>query len=328
MKLSKEEMVLLNYLPSMGMITNKKGKILFINETLSNTLECSIDDVQGKNILNFVNDEDAKNAQIAFKTFLKDNKSKPNIFNIITPLGSKRTIEIISKIGGDNVYHCLKDVGELKKNQDALEQNRKLIKLINTILRHDLANDLNVLLSALNIFEKENNKKMLLEIRKRINKSIRFIAQMRSLESITISTDNLRLCNLEKIFDDVVYHYPGIAININGNNKVIADETLHSIFTNIFNNAIHHGNANSITIDIENHKDEVYTLVKISNNGDKIDEDILKDIFKHGVKSKNTGNTGMGLYIVKENMLRYGGNILVRNNEEGSVCFELRFKSI
>jgi len=69
-----------------------------------------------------------------------------------------------------------------------------------------------------------------------------------------------------------------------------------------------------------------YDLIMLSP-GPGIPDEMKEEIFKEGVKDQETGRTGLGLFLVKTLIERYGGKIWVEDNEpEGSV-FVLRFRS-
>jgi len=208
-----------------------------------------------------------------------------------------------------------------------LEKRIEDLLLVNKITRHDLNNDFAVIKSALNIYRGTKNPEMLEEIEKRILESLKFIQEMKALEK-NISKKNLELRNLQETIDEVKDKYPDITINISGNARVFADNSIKSVFNNIINNGINHGNANIFDIKIEDITKDHFAPVKIYNNGTRIESEILMKIFEEGVKGKKTGHTGIGLYTVKKNMERYRGSVTIEPNEDGNVCFVLKFKSV
>ena len=70
-------------------------------------------------------------------------------------------------------------------------------------------------------------------------------------------------------------------------------------------------------------------VIRIQNDGPKIDKEILKDIFKVGVSTKKDteGNHGYGLPIVKDIIDRYSGRIEVfsdTNETEFKIIMPIR----
>ena len=101
--------------------------------------------------------------------------------------------------------------------------------------------------------------------------------------------------------------------------KVIANEFKHVII-NIVNNAKDEFVSRDIkyrmiTFDVS--KDELFIILKIKDTAGGIPKDIINDIFKANVTTKDKG-TGIGLYMSKNIIEKTGGSISVRNINEGA----------
>jgi sensor histidine kinase regulating citrate/malate metabolism len=64
---------------------------------------------------------------------------------------------------------------------------------------------------------------------------------------------------------------------------------------------------------------------KIRNNGPSVPSEILSKIFEAGFTTKSTTGDGMGLYICKDILSKYGGDIIL-SNDDGFVEFNGSFK--
>ncbi|MGL4873909.1 MAG: ATP-binding protein, partial [Clostridium sp.] len=78
-------------------------------------------------------------------------------------------------------------------------------------------------------------------------------------------------------------------------------------------------------IEIKLYKTNEGITIEIFNDGEKIKEEDLKNIFENLYKGKS-GNFGLGLYITKRIIDYYKGNIYVRNEEKG-VRFYIKFEN-
>lgn len=96
------------------------------------------------------------------------------------------------------------------------------------------------------------------------------------------------------------------------------------VLSNIIRNAVEAiDNQGCITIDVnanparlcENINGTTYMTIAISNNGSKIDEDELPNIFEPFVTYKTYG-TGLGLAIANRIIIAHGGNIQVYSEED------------
>jgi len=66
----------------------------------------------------------------------------------------------------------------------------------------------------------------------------------------------------------------------------------------------------------EEGEDKEHVLVKIKDNGNGIDKDILPMLFEKFATKSETG-TGLGLYISKSIVEAHGGKIWTENNSDG-----------
>lgn len=99
----------------------------------------------------------------------------------------------------------------------------------------------------------------------------------------------------------------------------ITEMELYRIICNIVNNAVKAMNGKGIiTTEVYEHLKNV--VIKIENDGPKIPEEDLENIFNAGFTSKDNknGNHGFGLSIVKELVESYRGNISVRSSDKST----------
>lgn len=121
------------------------------------------------------------------------------------------------------------------------------------------------------------------------------------------------LAHQKNIYFEVDFEEPIDSINIE-------DKELISIISNIIDNAF-----DAIIPNSENEKnivsictyiEEDKFVISISNNGPRINEQSLNNIFNEGYSTKsNSGERGFGLYIVKEIVTRNGGEIKVLSSD-------------
>ena len=213
---------------------------------------------------------------------------------------------------------------EFNKKNKELEIHEEHISLINNILQHDLTNNLSITSSDIRLFRKSNDMKMIDEILKSTEKSVELIRNMQNLEKFLNLHSALKLYFLNDTIDTIVKNFNTINFNITGRSKVLADDSLSSVFENIIGNAVVHGKPDRIDINIV--RKEKICEVRIADNGIGIPEKIRESIFDEGFKYGKEGNTGMGLYIVKKAMQSYGGNISVENNKPKGTIFVLTFR--
>lgn len=135
------------------------------------------------------------------------------------------------------------------------------------------------------------------------------IKRMRELESLITFGNNLKSTHLKEVLKVVARNYD-VQIWIEGDGVVLADEALISVFDNIIRNATIHGKADKIRIKIEN-KDELCEI-RIADNGSGIPEEFKNEIFDEGFSYGDSRGSGLGLYIVRKTIERYGGVFILK----------------
>jgi len=205
------------------------------------------------------------------------------------------------------------DVTELKKAQDKLEELNESMKLLNKTLRHDTLNDLTVVRGSIEIYNETNDKKLLKNAIRSIDKSVEMIKKMKELDCLSSPDDFLKAVNARKIIEDVISSY-SIDYTVNGNCMVLADDVLMSVIDNLVRNSIKHGKATKLKIDIS--KKGRGCFIRFADNGTGIPDEIRDKIFDEGF---STSGTGLGLYITRKTLERYGGSIEIGESEKGAV---------
>ncbi len=216
-----------------------------------------------------------------------------------------------------------RDITERKLGEQRIMELNDALGLLNKILRHDILNDLTIIMNALDLAE-SMDKTIKNKTMKAVEKSINLIEQMRQLEGALSFGETLEKIRVSEIIKDVIKNYQTTEFNINGDCTVLADEALSSVIDNIVRNAIVHGKSDAIDISIK--EADGHCEVKISDNGTGIPNEIKDKIFDEGESFGSTRGSGLGLYIVKKVVEKYGGAITVEDNRPKGTTFTLKFK--
>ena len=214
---------------------------------------------------------------------------------------------------------------EEDKNEKEIENSQKIIL---SIFRHDIGNKLSTLYSGINLLGLEGcDQEFIFEEMKRQVNQIKNL--LKGVEDLTesISSGEFMLQNIKKIAQRIQEDHDDLNVEIEkdyyGQSYVKTHFSFYSMLDNIVANAIRHGQATEIKIKIKKEDDE-FILLEIENNGTKLKKGIEEKIFKKGFKDKKTGNTGLGLTLVKEHIEDGGGKIWAENTEKG-VNFIIKF---
>ncbi len=202
-----------------------------------------------------------------------------------------------------------------------LSHSSELLKIINKILRHDLLNNLGAIQMSLEMNDLHPADKYIAISKKAVKRSIQTIRDMKGLESMVGSSDPLEPYDLSKTLGDVLDVDIGVDVSISGNCQINADGALSSVFENIIKNARFHGKATHVDINIEQKNGKNYIF--LSDNGSGIKEGMRTKIFEEGVSTGGADHSGLGLYIVKKVIERYGGSVWVEDNQPCGAIFVL-----
>ncbi|MCK5050545.1 MAG: PAS domain S-box protein [Candidatus Cloacimonetes bacterium] len=230
------------------------------------------------------------------------------------------------KIKGEwNGLSIIRDITERKKAEEENRRQREQIKLINKILRHDLANNLTAINSAINNYKRDSNDNNLKIAKDYIEKSSDLIMKMREHEFLITST-NLIIYEISENFRKILQNYKTIKYSINGKCKVFADDSLNSVIDNLIRNAVVHSGTDRIDIHITSSGKTCE--VKVIDYGKGIPDDIKMRIFDEGFKYGATGHSGLGLHIAQKSVKNWGGEILVDDNIPKGSIFSIYLRKV
>jgi signal transduction histidine kinase len=222
--------------------------------------------------------------------------------------------------------HFLED-GPLSEEEDADVQwdEEECQRTLGRVLRHDLLNKLTVAQGGLDLFDRSREDKFLDMARRNLEACGEIVTKMSSLENSS-GTMQMTPIDVASVADRVMRGHQGrgVDLKVQGQGWTMADGALFHVLENLVSNAIRHAAPSNVRIDIVENNRKV--LVKVADDGIGIPMEAREGLFQEGFKFGPKGNTGLGLFIVRRIVQRYGGSIWVEENvPNGTVfCVELR----
>lgn len=107
---------------------------------------------------------------------------------------------------------------------------------------------------------------------------------------------------------------------------VVADELLGEVLDNVLINAVQHNPDPDPTVWVETTVNEETVEVSIADDGPGISDERKSTVFDRTTKEFEDPGSGFGLYLVKEIIDSYGGDIEVEDNDPEGAVFRLRFE--
>lgn len=308
---------------------DEKHHVLDLNPTFVKLFGYTLEELKGRDLDDFVLPEDEKEIgkELTEKVLKGEivrseglRKRKDGSLIPVSILGAPIFIEG-KQVG---IYTIYRDITARKE----AEQEREFY---DSLLRHDVANRNTIIQGSLELLSEEDlteeQKSIVKNALKAAHSSSELIEMIRNLRHIG-GEQSLVPINLHEVLSKVVSileqqaKNKGIEIVYSPIEGVVkADSLIENAFSNIIQNAIIHSNCNKIIISGKEEERGGKTFYKISieDDGKGIPDDIRKNIFSLGVKSKGSPGSGLGLYLVKKIIESYGGNIVIRKSEKGTI---------
>jgi len=312
--------------PEAAVYMDADSNILDVNSRFTELFDYSLDEVKGENINSILVPEDKmEEAKMLDKKveegcIYHDTVRKKKDEALIPVSVSTAPIKIEGQLVGSVVLY--KDITDRKVAEEKIRALNDTLRLINKIMRHDILNDLQIASSSIEIYSEKKDEKFMEKSLERINKSIRLIELMREFESMVSSGKELEEYRVKKVVEDITKDYD-VKFNVNGDCTIKADNAFRSVIDNIVRNAVVHGKTDKVDITMENKGNECE--IRIADYGVGISNEIKKKIFEEHFSYGETGGTGLGLYIAKKTIERYGGRIHVEDNEPGGTVFVITY---
>lgn len=229
------------------------------------------------------------------------------------------------------ILSIVRDIDERKQYEDQLETQRDNLKVLNQVVRHDIRNVLQVVLTCSEILEphvaKEGSEyvERLLEAAR---DAIEITTMAKEVTEVMLQSDvdpsPVRMRHvLKREIDNVRSTHERATIRIDGSIpdvEVLADDLLESVFRNLLKNGIKHNDKDSPMITVTAERGDDRVQVRIADNGPGVPDERKRQIFQEGETELESEGTGIGLYLAETLVDRYDGEIWVKDNEpEGSV---------
>ena len=209
------------------------------------------------------------------------------------------------------------DITERKMTENALALASKKLNLMSSITRHDILNQLTVLMGFLELSEMLETNPKLLDYLKReqqaagtIQKQITFT---RDYQDMGVKEPVWQ--NIGSIIGKVAMELPMQEVRIDVDRtdiEVFADPLFEKVFFNLIDNALKYGGDSLTTIRISLQHGENGLNIIIEDNGVGISAEDKKQIFTRGFGK----HTGLGLFLSRE-ILGITGMTIIENGISG-----------
>lgn len=242
------------------------------------------------------------------------------------------TITPLTDDGGnvEKFVAIAQDISKLKDREQTLEDQRDNLEVLNKVVRHDIRNNLQLVLGYAESLKynvgpegEEQMEKILDSAREAVDitTSAREITEVLLKSETDLCPVDLRVVVRDQI-DEIQSSNDSVVVNTDTipDVKVRADDMLNSVFRNLVQNAITHTDKDLAKVTVSGATTEEIVRISIADNGPGIPDNQKDEIFEEGTTALDSDGTGLGLYLVDTLVDRYNGTVSVEDNEpEGSV---------
>ncbi|MCK9306020.1 MAG: PAS domain S-box protein [Methanoculleus sp.] len=211
---------------------------------------------------------------------------------------------------------------ELTRVNRELDEAHREANLYLDILTHDVrnANNVSTMYAGLLLDLLEGDLKMYAQkLHDSIWRSTEILKNVATIRRIHLESAGLSPVDLDAVIQEEIGNFPGASIRYVGLPvEVSADGLLPMVFTNLIGNAVKFGGPDvEITIRVEERDDEV--LVSVEDTGPGIPDEVKRLLFRRFERGLGHGRgEGLGLYIVRKLVERYGGRVRVEDRVPGT----------
>ena len=333
----RRESDIINFLPDATFVIDRSGRIIAWNHAIEEMTGVPASEMLGKGeyeyaipfygkrqpiLINMVFESDDVIAR-KYAHILHKNHTLIADTTLTFPNGTPVTLMVMASPlynrQGDVVgaIESIRDVTERKQAAEAVTAANKKLKVLSSITRHDITNQLTILMGHLALLEevqtdnssKESFKKIDLSVQQ-ILAMIRFTGEYEDIGSNVPVWQNCHAL----IGTAAKQVHPGeirIKNEVPAGTGIFADPMIVKVFYNLMDNAIRHGGKiTTLRFSLEDRKGEL--IIVCEDDGIGIPRAEKKKIFERGFGK----HTGLGLFLARE-ILSITGITLQETGEPG-----------
>ncbi len=286
-------------------LDEETGTIIDANTFLIEMLGYPLEYFVGKHLweVGFIKDKTL--AQDAFTELKTNGYIRYEDLPLETIDGRSIDVEFISNVYPVNhhkIIQCnIRDITARKRAEDALVLSIKKISLLSSITRHDINNQMTVLLGYINLLQKKQPDPSISDYIQKIATAAQRISSMiqftKEYESIGVKAPAWQDCRtlVDTAAKQVTLGKINVKNDLPAGQEIFSDPLVEKVFYNLMDNAARYGGKiTNIRFSVEEHDDD--RVVVCEDDGDGVVAEEKEKIFERGFGK----NTGLGLALSRE----------------------------
>lgn len=229
-----------------------------------------------------------------------------------------------------------------KEAEDELETERDRLALLNQIVRHDIRNDMAVILGWAEELRDRvdgDDEEILTHITAAAKHTRDITTSVRDLAELLESDDpDLETIDIAEVIRNEVHQLESNyadqveTLEVSGLGEfpeslpVKGTSLLSSVIGNLLNNAVFHNDSDTVKIDLSVEQTDEFVRVSVADNGPGIPDSQKESVFGRGEKGLDSAGSGLGLYLVDNLVTTYGGEVWIEDNEPKGAVFVVELR--
>lgn len=215
---------------------------------------------------------------------------------------------------------------ELEANERMLATRNDELLLVNSIVRHDIRNDMNVAhgwAGELVDHVDDEGEEMLDRVLRTTFHTIELTQTLKDFVDALEPGDEPPLeptplrPHLEGSIERFRETYPEVDVDVGDvpDVTVAGNPLLDTIFRNLLNNAVQHNDSAEVRVEVAVETSDDAVQIRVADNGPGIPEAQRITMFGRDEKGLESTSSGVGLYLVETLVDQYGGELWIEDNE-------------
>lgn len=213
------------------------------------------------------------------------------------------------------------DITDRIRAEEALRVAHNEANLYLDIMAHDINNANAVALGYADLLVEAlegKEREMIRKLRSGISRSIEIIQDVSTIRRLHSHETATRPVDLDAVIRAEIAHHPDVGIIYEGKQvRVTADDLLPEVFTNLIGNSIKFGEP-GVGVRVRVEEGDGTVAVSVEDTGPGVPDAVKPTLFTRFVRGTSArSGKGLGLYITRMLITRYGGRIWVEDRVPG-----------
>ncbi len=317
-------------------IVDPDGTRRYVSPSAERILGYDESQLAGKSVFELVHPADRETVESTFRSVVETGDPGRTEYRVRHAEGSWRTFESVCVDARDDAPID----GMVVNSRDVTDRHRyeQRLRVLNRVLRHDLRNDMNVVLGNADMLLESDlpaeAKRRARTIRGKAASLVELGDRARQIDYTLHGTDDVQrprdvIEPVERTLDGIEEDHPASVVRRRYPDEqwVSADSLVDSALSNVIENAVEHNDRAApeveVTVEASSVGDREMVEVRVADDGPGIPESERRAIAQ-GTETKLAHVSGLGLWLTKWIVDQSNGDIRFADNDPRGTIVEIR----